>query len=326
MENLLKVSYESKIILNKKKLSVAILNNGTRIITEEAIFKAFNKSRRGRVKKEVDDKKMLPFIDIHNYQEFIDEDLEKMLKTINYYTIDKELIKGYNAEILPKLCKVYLAAEKQKKLPTQQLSLAKVSEDLLAELLEREIKDLIDNSVSYKYDKENKEVLKIFKKHLGKDFYIWQKIFPIVFFKELFRLNGWSFIIAEIKIRPSIISTWINKLIFEELPDKTIEELQSSKPKIGYIKPFDFFLTNDIGNPLLKTQINKVITLFLLSNNMEQMWSQFNILKLKQGKQIDMPYNFNEKGYTIEPIEEVSLSDFNKMLKIAVNYNPKKNQ
>ena len=56
---------------------------------------------------------------------------------------------------------------------------------------------------------------------------------------------------------------------------------------------------------------------------MKHMWGQFEKLKLRQQGQYDIPFNFDEQGHTIEPIEKENLSDFDKSLVKALNYNPK---
>ena len=57
---------------------------------------------------------------------------------------------------------------------------------------------------------------------------------------------------------------------------------------------------------------------------MQHMWSQFEKLKSRQSGQLELPFNFDDKGHTIEPIEEGKLSAFDKKLKKGLNWNPKK--
>ena len=73
--------------------------------------------------------------------------------------------------------------------------------------------------------------------------------------------------------------------------------------------------TLDIGEPSLSAQLNQIVILFQLSDNMKNMWENFNELKLRQSGQLEIPFQFDEKGHTKEPIyEEPQLSDFNKKL------------
>ena len=67
-------------------------------------------------------------------------------------------------------------------------------------------------------------------------------------------------------------------------------------------------------------QINQIITLFQLSDNMQHMWTQFEKLQRRQLGQMELPFPFDEKGHTIEPVEVENLSDFDKNLKKALEY------
>ncbi|MCL2572551.1 MAG: hypothetical protein FWE11_09130, partial [Defluviitaleaceae bacterium] len=74
------------------------------------------------------------------------------------------------------------------------------------------------------------------------------------------------------------------------------------------------------GNSHLAGQINQIITLFQLSDNMQHMWAQFEKLQWRQMGQMELPYAFDDKGHTIAPVEESTLSNFNKNLKTALEY------
>ena len=115
-EKILKATHEGKITIGNNELNVAVLEDGTRVITQSAVFKAFGRTKRGRA---LDDIRVLnrpACVDAKNLQPFIDNSLNRVLKHIEYYSINDNLTDGFNAEILPKLCKVYLDARENKKL------------------------------------------------------------------------------------------------------------------------------------------------------------------------------------------------------------------
>lgn len=47
-----KVSYDGKINIGNKELSCAVLEDGTRILTNTAVFKAFEWPRKGKTSEE----------------------------------------------------------------------------------------------------------------------------------------------------------------------------------------------------------------------------------------------------------------------------------
>ena len=76
----------------------------------------------GRKKDEVRVLNMPSFIDANNVQPFIDNELKGVLNQVDYYEKNgKTLTSGYNALILPMLCKVYLDAREAKVLKPQHI-------------------------------------------------------------------------------------------------------------------------------------------------------------------------------------------------------------
>ena len=99
-----------------------------------------------------------------------------------------------------------------------------------------------------------------------------------------------------IKRRPGIIGKWTNKLIYEQLPPGVLDELKRRTPKSARLHQS---LTADIGQPELAAQITQVVTIFRLSDNMGQMWSNFNKLQSRQAGQLELPFEFDENGHTL---------------------------
>lgn len=158
---------------------------------------------------------------------------------------------------------------------------------------------LVDEATGYQYERENDELQKILKAYISEELLPWQKRFPDIFYKELFRLNGWDYTVNGIKKRPGIIGKWTNTFIYEELPNNVLEELKKKTPKSelgNRTNRYHQLLTTDIGEPNLEKQINKVITLFQVSDNMKQFCDNFKKMKMRQIGQMELPFEFDENG------------------------------
>lgn len=158
---------------------------------------------------------------------------------------------------------------------------------------------LVDEATGYQYERENDELQKILKAYISEELLPWQKRFPDIFYKELFRLNGWDYTVNGIKERPGIIGKWTNTFIYEELPNGVLEELKKKTPKSelgNRTNRYHQLLTTDIGEPNLEKQINKVITLFQVSDNMKQFCDNFKKMKMRQIGQMELPFEFDENG------------------------------
>lgn len=158
---------------------------------------------------------------------------------------------------------------------------------------------LVDEATGYQHDRENDELQKILKAYISEELLPWQKRFPDIFYKELFRLNGWDYTVNGIKKRPGIIGKWTNTFVYEELPSGMLEELKKKTPKSesgNRTNRYHQLLTTDIGEPNLEKQINKVITLFQVSDNMKQFCENFRKMKMRQIGQMELPFEFDENG------------------------------
>lgn len=252
---ILKATHEGKIHIGDKSLNVAVLEDKTRIITQSAVFKAFGRTKRGRAKDDIRVLNRPPFIDAKNLQPLIDNDLDVVLNPIEYLTIKGNKTRGFNADILPKICKLYLDARENNMLVTQQIPLARASEILLVALSKIGITALVDEATGFQ-DKRVKDALqKILDKYLLEEAKTYRVTFPLELYKEWFRLNGWQWKPENAQKRPGVIGRWTNKYIYERIAPNLLVELEKKNPKNkkGYRDHKHFqFLTNEIGEPKLR--------------------------------------------------------------------------
>lgn len=327
---LIKATHEGKLKIGEVELNVAVLEDGTRVITQSAVFRAFGRTKRGRSKDDIRVLNRPAFIDARNLQPFIDEGLDKVLNLIEFQSLSGSKTEGYDAVILPKLCRVYLDAREHKKLVTQQLPLARASEVLLMSLADVGITALVDEATGYQYDREKDALQVILQAYITDELIKWQKMFPDTFYYEIFRLKKWDFTVSGIKKRPGVIGKWTTELIYKQLPKGVLDELKSKTPKSNegnYTARFFQSLTPDIGHPALTAQIYKVIGLMNISNNWDEFKSHFNKMVDRANGQMEINFDaVEEKIETEEETKTVILSDFDKNLQMALNFNPKEEE
>ncbi|WP_071891364.1 P63C domain-containing protein [Hymenobacter sp. PAMC 26628] len=325
-QKLLRSTYEGKLQVGDIELTVAVLEDGSRVIKSRAIFQAFGRRIRGR--SEAEAALRVPnrpsFIDAKNVQPLISPELEELLVPITYEGKDGKPIEGYNALILPQLCKVYLDARAGGILFERQLPLARASEILLVGLSNIGIIALIDEATGYQYDRERDELQKILKAYINEALLPWQRRFPNVYYKELFRLNGWDFSISEItRRRPSIIGLWTNQFIYEQLPKDVLKTLKEKTPKNEagqYKAKFHQSFIEDIGHPGLQNQISSVVALMGISDTMDGFRAQFERLKQRRAGQLEFTL---ETGNSAKPKLNPS-TPFDTSLKALLNVPPPK--
>lgn len=296
-----KVRNRGELDLAGMKIPCYVLEDGTRILSGRKMQEAL---------KMVDDSgqkasghRMAVFLSRKSLTPFISKYLDMgTLKPLVCYDGNMK-INGYRAEALADICEVFLEARKYIELSSRQKIIADQCEILMRSFARVGIIALVDEATGYQYDREKDELQKILKAYISEELLPWQKRFPDIYYKELFRLNGWDFTVKGIKRRPQIIGTWTNTLIYEQLPKGVLDELKAKTPKSSSgnkTARYHQFLTLDVGEPNLTAQINQIITLFQLSDNMKHMWEQFEKLKLRQAGQLELPLAFDEEGHTKE--------------------------
>lgn len=298
----LKVTHEGTLDLSGFKIPCYILEDGTRILSGRQMQNALklvddmpsSQIAGSRLQRYLTQKSLKPYL----YKDKEDNHYNPII----CYKGNKK-IHGYKATDLVDLCDGFLEARKHSNLSSRQLIIAEQAEILMRSFAKIGITALIDEATGYQYEREADALQNLLKLYISEELLPWQKTFPDVYYKELFRLNGWDFTEKGIKKRPGVIGTWTNKLIYDELPDGIAEELKKKVPKSksgNKLARYFQFLTDDYGSPHLQMQINKIITIFNMSDNMADMWKNFEKAKQRQMEYIEAPYKFDKNGHTIE--------------------------
>lgn len=328
-------------IRNKGELDLAgvkipcyVLEDGTRVLSGRKMQEALKMVDEGGSKSS--GHRMTVFLSRKNISQFISKYLSVgTLKPIECYD-GKQKIMGYRAEVLADICDVFLEARKTVDLSPRQQIIAEQCEILMRSFARVGIIALVDEATGYQYDRERNELQKILKAYISEELLPWQKRFPDMFYKELFRLNGWDYTVNGIKKRPGVIGKWTNILVYDQLPKGVLDELKKKTPRSksgNKTARYHQYLTLDVGEPHLSNAINQAITVFMLSSSMKEMWYNFNRLKERQQGQLSLPLtvDFDEKGHLKEEkdsTEDVNsqkrLSQFDTALKKALDYNPNK--
>lgn len=265
-KTILQADYKGEINLGDIKMSCAVLEDGTRVISESGLVKNLGSTggKNYKLREKRDENKDIGpipmFIASKALEPFIDGVFEPLdLLPIKYTTDGKNELQGYNATIIPKVCEVWLKAREYKTLQASQLPKAQKAEMIMRSLAKIGITALVDEATGYQYDREKYELQKILDAYIAEELRPWKKTFPDELYKQFFRLNGWDFNVRGIKKRPGVIGTWTNKYIYDQLPSGVRKELKARVPKSkagNDTARMHQMLSDDIGTEHLKDQIN----------------------------------------------------------------------
>jgi hypothetical protein len=122
---------------------------------------------------------------------FIDKHLGDLQSIVVRYKTEKgNIAHGVRAEIIPKICEVWMDADEKIKLGKRQKQIAQKAKIMIRALAHVGIVALVDEATGYQ-EVRNKEALQaLLDAFLQKELAAWAKRFPDEFYKELFRLRG----------------------------------------------------------------------------------------------------------------------------------------
>lgn len=244
-------------------IECAVLGDGTRVLSERALTKGFGGKRGGahwRRKQAGDTGADLPaFLSAKNISSSLPKDLVKTLtQPIMYRPVNGGRIgHGVEATLLPKICTALMDLRELGLLHPSQIAIAEQAGLLVRGLAGVGIVALVDEATGYQDIRPRDELRRLLEAYVAPEFLPWTKKFPDEFYRELFRLRGWTHDPLSVK-RPKLVGYLTENIVYKRLPDGILEELKRLNPKdeSGRRKQRHHqFLTDDIGNPHLEKHV-----------------------------------------------------------------------
>ncbi|MEB3885962.1 P63C domain-containing protein [Lyngbya sp. CCY1209] len=287
-----KITHEGEIHLGNATIACYILEDGRRVLSSRGMQNALkmvdeedgSRTPGSRLNRYLDQETLKPYL----YK----GKSEDHFKPIVCYK-GKTKINGYEATVLIDLCDGFLEARKYIPLGPRQEIIASQCEILVRSFAKLGLIALIDEATGYQYDREKDALQKIIKAFVIEELRAWQKTFPDVYYREIFRLREWDFTVSGIKKRPGIVGKWTNQLIYEQLPEGVLEELKRKTPNNARLFQS---LTPDVGEKALKSQLDAVITLMQASDTWEEFQVSFEKVVQRRKGQFELDFDDPSAG------------------------------
>ena len=234
---------------------------------------------------------MPTFLASTNLKPYIDNDLAESTNPIKFISSANRTSFGYRADLLPKICDVYLKARDEDKLLKSQEDVAKKCDILMRGLAHVGIEALVDEATGYQEVRDRQALQKILEMFISKELLKWTRRFPDDFYIEMFRLKKWEFP-KHGTSKPQVVGHYTNDVVYDRLAPSVLDELRKLNPpdEKGH-RPHKHhqWLTPDIGHPKLRDHISGVIALMKSTDD----WMQFK-------KTLNRVYPKKKIGDTIE--------------------------
>lgn len=120
---IIKATHEGVLDIGEIQIPVAVLEDGTRVLTQGGFLKAIGRSRTPKSGTGVTVAEMPTFLAANNLKPFITNELVVSTTPIRFISTRGQELWGYKAELLPEVCDVYLKADDSKALLQSQLNI-----------------------------------------------------------------------------------------------------------------------------------------------------------------------------------------------------------
>lgn len=218
------------------------------------------------------------YVGFRNLRPFIDEELIGLLSKPVIYQQSVGAgplhftANGVAAELIPKICEVWLEARDAKVLKpgSAQERVAFNADVIIRGLARVGIIALVDEATGYQHDRARDTLAKILEEFIAKELRPWVRTFTPEFYQELFRLKNLPF--DGSSKSPRYIGRLTNDIIYRRLAPGILEELQRKNPSSNGQRKYKHsqWLTENTGYPKLQQHIAAVIVLMRISKNYEE--------------------------------------------------------
>src|SRR3989338_1515711 len=282
-KNIPKAWGSGPITLNGVEIHCAVLEDGTPILNKGRMMKALGRAWRGKSRSDKP-----TFIGAINLQPFIRPELGELLKGVKFFDGGR-LATGYDAKILPMICRVYRDAERADVLTPNQLPTARVCETMADAFSAVGITALIYEQLGYEKFKHPEAFKMLIESYLEAEVRKWMKEFPDELFYQMDRIYGNQPTTS--RNRPQYYAKFIRKYIYEPFEKGEVLKLldaRNPQNEKGTRKYRHHSLTSEkVGLPALRSQIWQVIATLKISANKTKYENNYALM-MGQAYQADL--------------------------------------
>jgi P63C domain len=289
-------SPDQPLRIGDAEIECYVLDDGTRVLTQASFLRALGRHPKANTRREGGDTPIPPILQSKALSSFITDDILDKARPITFLTPAGARAYGYNAELLPVVCEIYLKARDDGVLDRQQEHVAKRAEILIRGLARVGIIALVDEATGYQHVRAKRALAEILEAYIDKELRPWVQTFPEDFYREIFRLRGLDYPRATVK-RPQYFGNITNDIVYRRLAPGVLEELKRVQVKGETGRPkHKLFqrLTTNTGYPKLREHLGSVVTLMKLSQDWEDFRRKLEIIHPRVGDTMPLPLEWTD--------------------------------
>lgn len=287
--------YSGILKLGSKEIDCYVSNLGQRLISMRATVKSI---------ADVDSGSLADYVGIEPLKPFINKDLVVAELIELEIRGNPQKAKCLEARQFLNICRAYVSALSNNSLKTErQKENAARCGILLSACADIGLEALIDEATGYQYERREDELQIKLRLYIAEELRAWEKTFPDELWEEFGRLTNWK---DSLTLRPKWWGKLVIELIYNTLDSDVAKYLRENKPPTGI--HWHRQLTENYGVRQLVSRCYEIIGMAKTCNSISELREK-------------VAYHYKKVPMQIDFLQE-NLSQFNKNLKKAIEYNP----
>jgi hypothetical protein len=272
-------THEGILTIGDIEIPCAVLADGRRVLTQSGVMVALGRARQAKGRQYYDADVNLPaFLTAKNLKPFIPDDLSVTSSQIEFKTLSGIRAFGYSADLLPKVCGVFLDAKAAGALIARmQGHIADRALMLIRGFAAVGIIALVDEATGFQYDRPRRDLEEYLSKFLSESLRRWVRTFPGDYFKHLCRLKGVQ-LRPDMKL-PQYFGHITNDLVWRRIAPGLLRALKERRSERGSpSNKLHSWTSDELGKPELLLHLGTVVGLMKLHTDYDAFHKQLNTI------------------------------------------------
>jgi len=276
------------------ELDAYVLEDGTRLLSQAGLLRALGRNPRAATRRASGP----PMLQGAALRPFVTPEIVEAAKPVMFRTPNGIRANGYRAELLPKVCEVYLKARDENALAPNQKPIAVQADILMRALAIVGITALVDEATGYQDLRAKDALARILEEFVDKELQVWVRTFPTDYYRQIFRLRGLDYP-GDAVHRPQYFGHLTNDIVYKRIAPGVLDELKRVSPRTesGRYKDKLFQrLTSNVGYPKLREHLGSVVTIMKLSDDWPEFKQKLDQLHPRFGETMPIPFDEQDLG------------------------------
>lgn len=296
LASLPRATHTGTLKLIDKEIPCAVLEDGTRVLTQSDFMEAMGMYYSGWIAKNSPEGSSLAPAEIPHFLAqktllpFVIKNLGHLQNVVLKYKTEKgAAAHGIKAEIIPSICDVYIDADREGKLGARQKQIAQHAMLLMRALAHVGIVALVDEATGYQKDRARDALAKILEAYVTRELQPWIRTFDPDYYEHMFRLRGLPYPPEKINYRPAYFGHLTNDIVYSRLAPGVLSALkdEAKKEEKKGTKLFQH-LTAGFGRQELLKHLGMTVGLMKLSTDWKDFMQKINVVSPRYNESLSL--------------------------------------